>query len=224
MDFNLLNRDLVFEISNYLLHTEMRNLFFAFPKIEINKSIYQWKKGKYYGLIDRIRSGPIFHLDIIIGVIFNIFQYELILKVSQEEDYSVILPEGLISIIFMSKKCCMCKFSDLLYFNDLAGKINFKNKYKILDIAYKMKLIPWINEASLFNNNRKMFYSDLLDSEYLRFVIHERIRSISSMTKSNSWLLIEYLEQELNLIQDEKDRQLFAKYVRKEIRNDLTFG
>lgn len=58
-----LNQDMMFEISNYLFHTDLRNIKFAFPKLSLTKEIFDKRKLHYDQIENYITQRHPYHSD-----------------------------------------------------------------------------------------------------------------------------------------------------------------
>lgn len=125
--FDLLNRDLVFEISNYLFHTDLRNLFFAFPNLNLSQEVYNSCQERYHFALAYINESYINYF----GSTFDFVVHDLYLA-----DLGIIncLSEenNIINLIFDPRilTYILDQYGSTRRFDVYQGTLNFKTKHK----------------------------------------------------------------------------------------------
>lgn len=172
----LSNKDLVFEISNYLLHFDLRRLKLAFPEIIIPPKIYKNKRSKLYLFIPlSVKSGYL-KLDQLLSCYICNFAPELCLYSSDEEmTYSLNFPEDLFKIFIGRKQLLTDKFCQYLYaYLDTGEKIIFTNSSQLLDLAYKLNFVsptPYFGCGYSDIDRVANWFSGMVVTDYLKLVI-----------------------------------------------------
>lgn len=158
----IFNQDLVFEISKYLFHHDLRRLKLAFPEIKISKSTYLEKKDRFKRYIKR---------DHYLTYLVNTFRTEPeVCPVRIENNlYSVNLSEDLIKLnigyftIYTFDQLTCFTF----YESFREHKLIFSNKERILKILFNHKYVP-LDEYRI---EYHQLYG-LVKSDYLGFLVN----------------------------------------------------
>lgn len=183
----ILNRDIVLEISNYLLHSDLRNLKFAFPKLPLSRELYISCYGEFHSvLINQVynygrNSDYIDHLFIY----FLEINSRALIVISQINNIiNLTLDPNIFYYILVNRSNVINRVFNCYRELDLRNgkKLNFINKDQLMKVAYKYY-------SSHYNVISITFWQGLEKSDYLECLVK----------KYQNEFVLEYLLSELEV-------------------------
>lgn len=166
MNPELFNKDIVFEISNYLLHFDLRNLIFAFPGLKLTENIYLNRKSISDNRIIITCSRTYFSSHLL--SIYGSNKYPDLFPIERIESnsYFVHLHESIFETLIKSGNLLISQFSEFKLLGNYKLTIRILNSDSLINIAHKHKLIP-----DLFFT--LYFFDSLHKCEYIKFLIKQ---------------------------------------------------